>query len=291
MFKKVLAISIATGFSFGAAALHLPPGKNNGRVINQDVAQYAVKFVIGGPYKIDGKNAGAYMGLCSGTFISDRVLLTAGHCIPSVESGDDQTLGLFQFDGDRFKDLVGFKGRQFQAIAHPAYATLDEMAELEFGSYIDIGVIKFSQPVYHGPVAKLFETAKGEKLSRASFTQGAQFFAIGGGTRNYPWYFPARELQNQLYAFSEPMKGSVTTLISADGRLDIKMPRGVKVCVGDSGGPVLTTSGNKISVAGVLSQGYAQRNLIGKQIPCGQQVFAASVSGENGDWIRSHLEK
>jgi V8-like Glu-specific endopeptidase len=170
---------------------------------------------------------GRQVGLCTGTVISPRVVLTAGHCVEGVP-GWAVYFGRKSDGGDvAFIDEIPV----VEGVHHPRWDS-DRLTE----GY-DLGLLLMARPAPEvaAPVpirrAALAGTDAGRAVRLVGF--GNTNLDIGAGIK----------------------RTATTTLGGATERVITYGDETVNSCQGDSGGPVLIDEGGEEQVAGVISFG------------------------------------
>ena len=208
-----------------------------------------------------GPNAHPYVGayvakfegklrpVCSGTLISPKVFLTAGHCTEAEIEKDRPAYVSFD---PTYKPGASklIKGTPY---LHPKAC----LAAKEGCPRYDAGVVVLKEPVRmatHGalPDAGLVDTLKeGQRLTAVGY--GATRYKIGGGLRPQPVYPGDRNRATvRLLDTNDPAIGEMfvkTTGVSLTGG------KGASSCHGDSGGPLFMP--NQRTIVGVTSFGIA----------------------------------
>jgi hypothetical protein len=196
-----------------------------------------------------GQFKGQRIPVCSGTLISPKVFLTAGHCtdllmkedLPSYVSFDPT----YKPGASRLQ-----KGTPY---THPKFCN----AAKEGCPRYDAGVIVLKEPVRmatHGalPKAGLVDTLReGQRLTAVGYC--ATRYKIGGGLRPQPIYPGDRNRATvRLLNTKDSAEGEMfvkTTGVSLTGG------KGASSCHGDSGGPLFMP--NQRTIVGVTSFGIA----------------------------------
>lgn len=188
---------------------------------------------------------------CTGTFITDRLLMTAAHCVIQFKK-EQESIGA---TGVRiYSDAAAFKGKiinSSQYSLHPEYEkanpNLDASGDkLEAIAYLDVGFVIF--PAGTAPanmIAKLSEQAPkvGDKVQLVGWGQNFKFAGFEDGKRNY-----GRNSIQKIDAGRQDyilIKG----VLQSDGNNPEDLESAV-AGVGDSGGPLYN---DKDEVIGVTS--------------------------------------
>jgi trypsin len=203
---------------------------------------------------------GANLPICTGTLISPRVFLTAGHCTDYIRDEGLPTFVSFDPTFDQSSRLVG--GRSY---VHPRYRQVPGNGLPEFDAY-DVGVVVLKRPVTTAkgdgrlPRAGLVERLERGKLLTA-VGYGASGFEVGGGQPR-PVYRDVRYRATVKLISTENRVADMFVKLSgaSAGR------GGEGTCFGDSGGPIFmpnqrTVVANNSFVTNFRCAGvtYAQR--------------------------------
>jgi hypothetical protein len=205
--------------------------------------------------------------LCSGTLISPRVFLTAGHCTEVFEQGDSKVYVTFKQRAD-FKPEDAYVGTPH---THPKFCfptpedkaacappgRPEKVGTLPRDLRYDVGVAVLDRPVTMAtygalPDAGLVDTLnEGKRLTTVGY--GARGFDLGGEP----------PLQPQPVLISERFSATVRLLNTrnpAIGDMFVKTTgvslirgKGESSCKGDSGGPLFV--GDQQTIVGVSSWG------------------------------------
>ena len=177
---------------------------------------------------LDGKN----LPICTGTLISPRVFLTAGHCTDYIKDEGLPTYVSFDPTFDQSSTLV--RGRSY---VFPRYREVPGNGLPEFDAY-DVGVVVLKRPVSTAkgygrlPKAGLVERLEtGKVLTAVGY--GASGFDVGGG-QPHPVYRDVRYRANVRLINTENRVADMFVKLSgaSAGR------GGEGTCFGDSGGPI-----------------------------------------------------
>jgi hypothetical protein len=196
---------------------------------------------------------------CSGTLISSRVMLTAGHCVEAAGNPNDVTYVRFDEDavGDYFQPTSAWlaaKWLEVEAVmAHPMF---DDFSG--FPMTYDVGVVILKDPVYpdDGMGGYLYgELPEQGFLATLRGKAKKHFTAVGYGMQG--------NLRPTFQNDWERYKGKVKlieikSMLTAKGLASAKFSnnpgRGGGTCFGDSGGPIFFRNGSK--VVAVVSFGW-----------------------------------
>jgi len=167
---------------------------------------------------------------CTGTAISQNLVLTAAHCVPP-----GARYGVFEAGASR-------RGQPNSVASHERHPLFDVGTALAGRETADVALLKLAEPLTRRVAPAPFAT-------REHFPIGERFIVAG-------------------YGITEQSAGGFGTLRSAilmvvrhaaSGALRLADPTtrgeitGLGACSGDSGGPVLEDSGGKLALVGVVS--------------------------------------
>jgi hypothetical protein len=215
-----------------------------------------------------GEFKGQRIPLCSGTLISARVFLTAGHCTEFLIKEDLSTYVSF----DPTYKPGESKVIRASPYTHPGFCIPtpedkgkcrlpperpEKVGTLPRDVRYDVGVAVLEEPVRMAtygtlPNAALVDTLKeGQRLTAVGY--GATRYKIGGGLRPQPIYPGDRNRATvRLLNTKDSAEGEMfvkTTGVSLTGG------KGASSCHGDSGGPLFMP--NQRTIVGVTSFGIA----------------------------------
>jgi secreted trypsin-like serine protease len=201
--------------------------------------------------------------LCTGTLISTRIVLTAAHCIRSVENNIQVLFGTDLSNGT----ALGINATAIKI--HPLYSKNKN----RFSERYDIALIKLEDdpPDYFRPMSL---PTKEMAISKMDTT-----FLVGYGKTQYT----ANDSRTLRMTF-------LNGITSEPGKLEFIINRveGRGTCKGDSGGPALIERNGKLILMGLDSIGIFEvdlRTLRPLQDPCNVPVLFTNVVYFL-DWIR-----
>lgn len=191
---------------------------------------------------------GAPMWRCSGTLVSPRHYLTAGHCV----YGATRVTIWFDADVDAGRPGNGypFAGQVSGApYAHPLYPTASFVAN-------DVGVVVLDNEFGTPPYATLPRVGDLDQLARRRGTKDVTFTAVGYGLqKSFPDPASWKQQSDRVRMLATPrllqinapgFTGDFSLLLSNNANTG-------GTCFGDSGGPNFL--GNSSVVGGVTSYG------------------------------------
>jgi len=172
---------------------------------------------------------------CTGTLVSDRVMLTAAHCL---ENGEPPALLRVRFTDDIFAPGATYKVERYGM--HPMYCGSDT-AVCKVDVW-DIGYVLLSEPVVG--VAPIRPLATQEAWDEA-MAVGASVTLVGYGENEKMLGGVKREVGAPIVEFSP------SGLEFEAGGM------GLDTCSGDSGGPAFVTlASGETLLAGITSRGF-----------------------------------
>lgn len=193
------------------------------------------------------KFRGAQVPVCSGTLLSPRVFLTAGHCTDFLRDEELPTFVSFDPTFDQGSGIVAGK-----SYVHPRYRQVPGNGLPEFDAY-DVGVVVLKEPVStakgYGRLPKAGLVArleKGKQLTAVGY--GASGFDVGGGQPRPVYRDVRRRATERLINVNNRVGDmSIKTSGASAGQ------GGEGTCFGDSGGPHFLP--NQRTVVGVTAFG------------------------------------
>jgi hypothetical protein len=191
---------------------------------------------------------GAPLWRCSGTLLSERVFLTAGHC---TEAPAAHVEIWFDADVEHFIPANGYPNTGDVGgtpYTHPKYNPN------AFFLY-DMGVVVLDKPFYlaqYGALPKLNEL---DRMTKTRGQQDVTFTAVGYGLQeSFPDAASWQENNQRIRMLATPRLLQINTGFTGDGSLLLSNNAHTGgTCFGDSGGPNFI--GNSNVVAGVTSFG------------------------------------
>lgn len=175
---------------------------------------------------------------CSGTLVSDRLIVSAAHCVEAI--GNPERIpegipvgfytGVSVEDADAMSRVLPIKGNDGSGKndwqAHPKYYGGNPPGDL--ANYYDISVLKLQSPTTITPMKMIRPKEVGPL-----FAYGAKLLIAGYGVTT-------------ANTDTSGVKRYGTTHLAAIGKSEILIESGARKCSGDSGGPTLieTKEGN-----------------------------------------------
>jgi secreted trypsin-like serine protease len=190
---------------------------------------------------------------CSGVLVAPTVVLTAGHCVPSVTAGSDEG-----YIGDLTGVLIGAS-----SLADPSQGQLIVATNNDITAYpssqtsIDIGIIKLetASTLTPAPIA--------DGWAKFDISNGAKVEFVGYGAINSSgsMYVPQeQEAQSTITDYDCSQSSGCRAAAMPDGELGAG-GSGIDTCPGDSGGGMYLLTSYGTFVAGITSRGYDTNTL------------------------------
>jgi uncharacterized protein (TIGR03382 family) len=185
---------------------------------------------------------------CSGVLVAPNVVLTAGHCVPSVTAGSDEG-----YIGDLTGVLIGAASLDDPSAGQLVVATNNDITAYPSSqTSIDIGIIKLETPstMTPAPIA--------DGWAKFDITNGAKVEFVGYGAINSSgsMYIPQeQEAESTITDFDCSQSSGCRSAAMPDGELGAG-GSGIDTCPGDSGGGMYLLTSYGTFVAGITSRGY-----------------------------------
>jgi len=240
---------------------------------NDPIARSTVQVITLQVKTKGGKKSVAGVALCSGTLLTNDIILTAGHC-----SAANPKYIFLNFSGEVPQDFSAF----FQDIQNnsnvrrvvagqtaPNWAHLTKSQEKDWG---DLSLLKFDGGLVSG-----FTPAT--MISSASSLQNNMPVTLAGfGETDGVNHVPATQLMKTTVAISDTSFSNTEIMIAnVDGR---------GACHGDSGGPAYVTVNGRQVLAGVTSRADSASDP--KAVCVGNSIYT-SVASYTG-WIQQTIQ-
>lgn len=173
--------------------------------------------------------------LCTGTLVSDRVVLTAAHCL---ENGEQPGQLRVRLGDDIYGPGTSYEVERYGV--HPKYCGSDpEVCKVDVWDY---GYVVLREPVVGVTPARPLVT---QEAWDEAMAVDAPVTLVGFGDNEQPLAGIKREVEAPIVQFSP------SGLEFQAGGM------GLDTCSGDSGGPVFVTLGSgEVLLAGVTSRGF-----------------------------------
>ncbi len=203
-------------------------------------------------------NSDGNLEICTGTFISKNMLITAAHCVPKVASDVTIKIGNSIFDEKKSQTLNVLK-----IYKHPDYKkgkndlALIHIEEDKNIFILPVELVRSSDQIKNKNLI-LFGFGVDQIAETEDGLQGAGLL---------------RKLKIQAQFVSK-----------SDDKIMLNQSQGYGVCHGDSGGPAFVTVKNKYVLVSIASGVLQQED----QLDCTNQAVFTSVA-EHLDWIYSIL--
>lgn len=217
---QTTAVSSRAGSRTGR---RVPASYGNGAQTDfRGMVKLAMRFELG-----DGRMMTEH---CGGTVIDSRWIVTAAHCVSTADGKSwdriEITAGDHDLDGTRT-----IRRTAHRAVIHAGfdYPTLSH----------DIALLRLSEPLPRRVVPASMDGAAAISARRGGIAIAAGWPVTGANAGR-------RTLQKTNVAVKDSAAKGFITVTSPTGRVE-------GVCQGESGGPLVTLSGNRPQLAGVLS--------------------------------------
>ena len=232
---------------------------------------------------------GEFLHRCSGSLLSPRIFLTAGHCTDDAEDPSYARIYFHQFAGSHYDPVTQVDpvtGYPESCIGgDPLCVTGHALYDFGFDNFAgfpnihDLGIIVLDEPVsFATRFASLAEPGALDVLATQRGIQDTTFTISGYGiSDNWPPKKPPLSFRERLMATSKLQ--NLKNVFTAGFNIQISSAPGNDrggICSGDSGGPVLWD--NTDIIGGVTS--------FGKNDQCLGNGFAYRVDQEEAiEWI------
>lgn len=232
---------------------------------------------------------GEFSHRCSGSLLSPRIFLTAGHCTDDAEQLSYARIYFHQFAGTHFDPATQqdpVTGYPDTCIGNDPYCvTGQELHDYGFDNFAgfpntrDAGIIVLDEPVsFATGFASLASPGSIDPLATRRGIQDTSFIVSGYGVSdNWPTTKPVLSFRERLMATTKLQ--NLRNINSGGFNIQISSAQGNDrggICSGDSGGPVLW-NGSDI-IAGITS--------FGKHAQCLGNGFAYRVDQQALiDWV------
>jgi Trypsin len=232
---------------------------------------------------------GEFSHRCSGSLLSPRIFLTAGHCTDDEENLSSARIYFHQFAGSNFDPATGVDpvtGYPESCMSgDPLCVTGEELHDFGFDDFAgfpnirDAGIIVLDEPVsFATDFASLAEPDSLDVLATRRGVQTTTFTISGYGiSDNWPANKPVLSFRERLMATAKLQ--NLKNVWTGGFNIQISSSQGNDrggICSGDSGGPVLW--GTSDIIAGITS--------FGKHAQCLGNGFAYRVDQEELiEWI------
>lgn len=194
-------------------------------------------------------------GFCSAVVITQRVLLTAGHCVAAL----DDTVGFLRHAGEQ-----GTFAPVQSISAHPLYKP---QALQTREKTVDLALIRLKEPL---PASY----APAQLSKRDAMTVGESFDLVGFGLTKEGRGETGGQLRSAKISTRQPL--SKLLLWAEDPK-----QRGTGACTGDSGGGIFMSGSTELIATTVWSAGNGKTH-------CGTLTQGVLVSSQR-DWIEQVL--
>ncbi|KYG63627.1 hypothetical protein AZI86_12405 [Bdellovibrio bacteriovorus] len=228
------------------------------------------------------KNEGRMIPICTGTLISDSIILTAAHCVDTMEGKNLSDEMDVAFDSDA-NSQESARAEIAKILIHPAYQSIDDrnqqfIQKCDFANceedydktgHFDLALILLASPA----PAKKIPTRLNLDFNKQSF-KGT---ILGYGQ------------QNPQYPVGEKVFGTLKTL-DIEAKLsthktfiEVISKKGQGACPGDSGGPLFVNENGQWSQIGVT--GHAAIAVENEDYACYAKTVNYTGLSKAKDWL------
>jgi secreted trypsin-like serine protease len=211
----------------------------------EDVAQQSEAIINGTPIAADSLpgvglllvEEATLTEFCTATLVSDRLLLTAAHCVAQIPTGSQ--VAFFTGSDISAPDAASQMLAVSSYAPNPAFSAMAQPPGT-LADYHDIAVVQLAQPTTIAPVKMVRPAEVGVLLKTGSSMRIAGYGETAASRSS-----------------SVGTKVEGTTALAAVGNSEIMISRApaAQTCDGDSGGPTLAGPADDLRVVGVTSRG------------------------------------